>query len=111
MQVYHALLGGQLVVSTSEQGIADFRSAGRKLSADPAFIEAMQVAKVPQQTTGFVYVNLEATLPLVEGIAALAGVTLPPALQGSGLQPLRTLTAFSNLTRDESSFTVFLAVR
>ena len=111
VQIYHALLGGELVVSTSQQGITDFRGAGQKLSADPAFVEAMQAAKVPQQTTGFVYVNLEATLPLVQGIAALAGVTLPKALQGSGLQPLRTLTAFADRTRDESSFTVFLAVR
>ncbi len=111
VQVYHALLGGELVVSTSQQGIADFRSAGQKLSADPAFVEAMQAAKVPQQTTGFVYVNLEATLPLVQGIAALAGVTLPPALQVSGLSALQTLTAFANRTRDLSSFTVFLAVK
>jgi hypothetical protein len=111
VQVYHALLGGELVVSTSQQGIADFRSAGPKLSADAAFTGAMQAANVPQQTTGFVYVNLEATLPLVEAIAALAGVTVPPALQGSGLQPLRTLTAFADRTRDESSFTVFLAVK
>jgi hypothetical protein len=111
VQVYHALLGGELVVSTSQQGIADFRSAGQKLSADPAFVGPMQAAKVPQQTTGFAYVNLEATLPLVQGIAALAGVTLPPALQGSGLQPLRTLTAFAGRTRDLSSFTVFLEVR
>lgn len=111
VQVYHALLGGELVVSTSQQGIADLRSAGPRLSADPVFTGAMQAAAVPRQTTGFVYVNLEATLPLVEGIAALAGVTLPPALQGSGLQPLQTLTAFADRTRDESSFTVFLAVK
>ena len=111
VQVYHALLGGELVVSTSQQGIDDFRSAGPRLSADPVFTGAMQAADVPQQTTGFVYVNLEATLPLVEGIAALAGVTLPPALQGSGLKPLQTLTAFADRTRDESSFTVFLAVK
>ncbi len=111
IQIYHALLGGELVVSTSQQGIADFRSAGPKLSADPVFTGAMQAAGVPQQTTGFVYVNLEATLPLVTGIAALAGVTLPPALQGDGLKPLQTLTAFADRTRDESSFTVFLAVK
>lgn len=111
VQVYHALLGGELVVSTSQQGIADFRSAGPRLSSDPTFTEAMKAGGVPQLTTGFVYVNLEATLPLVSGIAALAGVTLPPALQGLGLQPLQTLTAFADRTRDESSFTVFLAVK
>ena len=111
VQVYHALLGGELVVSTSQQGIADFRAAGQKLSADPAFIEAMQTAKVPQQTTGFVYVNLKAVLPIVQGIAALAGVTLPPAVQGSGLTALQTLTAFADRTRDLSSFTVFLAIK
>jgi len=111
VQLYHALLGGELVVSTSQQGIADFRSDGQKLSADPAFTGALEAAGVPQQTTGFVYVNLGATLPLVQGIAALAGVTLPPAVQGADLSALRTLTAFADRTRDLSSFTVFLAVR
>lgn len=111
VQVFHALLGGELVVSTSQQGIDDFRSAGPKLAADPAFAGAQQASKMPEQTTGFAYVNLQAALPLVQGVAALAGVTLPPIAQGAGTTPLRTLTAFANRTRDESSFTVFLEVR
>lgn len=111
VQVFHATLGGQLVVSTSQAGIDDFRSAGEKLAADSAFKGAVAASGMPEQTTGFIYVNLENVLPLVQAIAPLAGVTLPPALQGSGLQSLRTLTAFADQTRDETSFTVFLEVR
>ena len=111
VQVFHATLGGELVVSTSQTGIDDFRSAGEKLAADPAFKGAVAASGMPEETTGFVYVNLDTALPVVQAIAPLAGVTLPPQLQGTGLQPLRTLTAFADRTRDESSFTVFLEVR
>ncbi|MES1248614.1 MAG: hypothetical protein ABUS54_13175, partial [Actinomycetota bacterium] len=47
----HALIGGQLVVSTAASGIAAFRNGARKLSADPAF----RAARIPALVTGLVY--------------------------------------------------------
>ena len=88
------MIGGELVVSTSQQGIAAFEGGGAKLASDGAFTEAQKASGMPALTTGFLYVNLEATLPLVQTLAPLAGVKLPPALRQADLGALRTLTAF-----------------
>jgi hypothetical protein len=109
LPVYHDVVGGKLIVSTSQQGIADFRSTGAKLSSDPSFTAAQHASAMPSQTTGFLYVNVASSLPLVELAAPLLGLDLPAALQTDG-SALKTLTAFSTRTGDESSFTVFLQV-
>jgi hypothetical protein len=102
----HATVDGALVVSTSQLGVAGFGS-GTALAADPAFTAAMAAAGAPSQTTGFAYVDLETAIPLVESLASLAGAKLPASLQGSGLDSLQSLTAFST----GSSFTVYLALK
>jgi hypothetical protein len=108
--IYHVTAGGQLIVSTSRQGIADFRSAGPKLSSDPSFKSAQQASAMPSQTVGFLYVNLASALPLVQTVGPLLGLKLPPALQ-TDVGALKTLTAYGTRAGDESSFTVFLQVR
>ena len=107
--IVHAIAGGQLVVSTSQQGIADFQSAGPKLSSDPSFKTAEQVSNMPDQTTGFLYVNLASALPLLEAIGPLLGLNLPSTLQ-TDAGALRTLTAYGTRNGDEAGFTLFLQV-
>jgi hypothetical protein len=104
-RVFHAVVGGELVISTSQQGIADFRSAGAKLSSDSAFRRAGHAAGMPAATTGFVYANLKAGLPLVQTLAPLTGVTVPSQ------QPLQSLTAFATRSGGLASYTVFLAAQ
>src|SRR5205085_12168157 len=58
VSVRHAVVGGQLVLSTSQQGIATFLAPGTKLSDDPAFQKASKAAGLPERTTGFVYANV-----------------------------------------------------
>jgi hypothetical protein len=101
VQLHTAVIGGEFVASTTQQGIDDFRGGGPKLSADPTFVEAKKQSGMPDQTTGFVYANLKDALPLL----ALAGVKLP-----AGLPQLRTLTAFGAAAHDESTFTTFVGV-
>ncbi len=103
--IVHAVAGGQLVVSTSKQGIADFQSGGAKLSSDPSFKAAQQTSNMPAQTTGFLYVNVASALPLLRTIGPLLGLTVPA---DAGV--LKTLTAFGTRTGDESAFTAFLQV-
>jgi hypothetical protein len=111
LPLYHDVTGGQLIVSTSRQGISDFLSGGAKLSSDGTFEEAQQASSMPAQTTGFLYVNLKDSLPLVQTLAPLAGVTLPSALQGGNLQALRTLTAFVARSGNDMTFTAFLEIK
>jgi hypothetical protein len=100
--LHRAIIGGQLVVSTSEAGIEAFRSGGAKLSADPSFLEAKKDSGMPDATTGFVYVDAKSALPLL----ALAGVKLP-----ADAPDLTTFTAYGAQQQDGSTFTAFLGVR
>jgi hypothetical protein len=101
LTLHHAVLGGQLVLSTSQRGIADFRAPGKKLSDDPDFQAAAKASGLPQQTTGFVYANLQAALPLLSALAPKTGL--------GDITALRSLTAFGTKTGAESSYTLFLA--
>src|SRR5260221_3974551 len=55
--IVHAVAGGQLVVSTSKQGIADFRSGGAKASSDPGFKTAQQTSNTPAGRAAFTSVK------------------------------------------------------
>jgi hypothetical protein len=107
--IVHAVLGGQLIVSTSQQGLDAFRSAGAKLSSDPGFKAAQQASGMPSQTTGFLYVDLPSVLPVVQVAAPLLGLQLPAGFQGAA-GALTSLTAWGTRTGAESSYSALLAV-
>jgi hypothetical protein len=109
LQLVHAQVGDAFVVSTSQQAVDAFAGAGPKLSADQAFQDAQQASGMPGQTTGFAYVDLNATLPLAQGLAALAGSTGSTTVPD--LSALHTLTAFGSGASDGvQRFTLFLQV-
>jgi hypothetical protein len=101
VRLFRAVIGGQFVLSTTEQGIDEFRSGGAKLSADPSFLQAKEDSGMPDRTTGFVYANVKDALPLL----ALAGVKLP-----AGLPQLRSVAAYGAAAGDESTITTFVGV-
>lgn len=101
LHLYRTTIGGQFVISTTQQGLDDFRAGGAKLSADPSFVEAKQQSGMGNETTGFVYANVKDALPLL----ALAGVKLP-----AGLPSFGTFMAYGGRAGAESSLTAFLGV-
>jgi hypothetical protein len=101
LKVYRATIGGQFVISTTQQGIDDFRSGGAKLSADPSFVAAKKQAGMGNETTGFVYANVKDALPLL----SLGGVKLP-----AGLPSFGTFLAYGGQAGAETSLTAFLGV-
>lgn len=110
IRLSHAVVGSNLVVSTSQQAIDAFKGAGQKLADDGTFAEARTASGMPDRTTGFLYVNLKDALPVVQGLASLAGITLPAG--GLDLGALRTLVAYgTGSTGGVSGFTAFLEVR
>jgi hypothetical protein len=109
VQLQHEVVGGKLVVSTSQQAIADFQGGGAKLADDSAFKDATSAAGMPSQTNGFVYANLTVALPLVEGLAALGGKSVSSDLQAN-LAPLHSVTGYATRSGDETSFTLFLQI-
>jgi len=101
LTLHRAVVAGRLVVSTTQQGIDDFRSNGPKLSSDPSFLEAKKQSGLPEQVTGFAYANVKDALPLLE----LAGLRLP-----AGMPDLRTFAAYSGTSGSDTTFTAFLGV-
>lgn len=73
LRLHTATLGGELVVSTTQRAIDDFRGAGAKLSSDPAFMAAEDAARLPANTTGFVYGGGSA----LGVLAPLLGIPVP----------------------------------
>lgn len=109
LQLSHTQVGDALVVSTSQQAIDAFTGAGPKLSTDATFQDAQQASGMPDQTTGFAYVDLKDALPLVQGLAALSGGTGSSGMPD--LSALHTLTAFGSGASDGvERFTAFFVV-
>jgi hypothetical protein len=110
LQLSHTQVGDALVVSTSQQAVNAFTGSGPKLAADATFQDAQQASGMPDQTTGFTFVDLKDALPLVQELAALSGATGPTAVPD--LSALHTLTAFGSGASDGvERFTVFLEVQ
>jgi hypothetical protein len=101
VKLYRKTMGGQFVVSTTQQGLADFSGGSPRLSADPSFFAAKSQSGMGAETTGFVYANVKDALPLL----SLAGVKLP-----AGLPSLSTFMAYGGQTDTEASLTAFLGV-
>jgi hypothetical protein len=99
-RLYRAVIGGQLVVSTTQSGIDAFRAGGTKLSGDRSFQDAKKAAGMPDRTTGFAYAD-ERGLPLL----ALAGVPVP-----KDLPPLHRFVAYGADDQDRSTLTALLDV-
>jgi hypothetical protein len=107
ISIFYGVEGGKLIVTDQEQAFQDLKGSGAKLSSDANFKEAVAAASMPDQTSGFLYVNLKDSIALIEGIARLGGSTLSPTTVAN-LRPLRTFLAWGTLGQAESTFTAFL---
>jgi hypothetical protein len=107
VSLYYAGFDGHLVVTSARSGIADLRADGDRLVDDPVFQDAREAADMPDQTTGFLYVNLQDLVPFVLGY--LEGTDLPEEVR-SNLEPLRYLLVYGAQDGDTNRFSAFLAI-
>ena len=68
---------------TGAQSIEEIRSGGPRLADDDAFKSARDAAGMPDETAGFVWLDIEDGLPLVVGLAEASGGT-PRSRRSSG---------------------------
>jgi hypothetical protein len=108
--VYTAVFDGKLVVTTAPGGISGLRDGGQKLTADPVFKSAKSAAKLPDSTTGFVFLNLKDAIPLLQNLAQLGGQQIPSQVSGN-LAPLRSFLAYATKDGSETRFTAFLQLQ
>jgi hypothetical protein len=108
--LYYATFDGKLVITDSPTGITGLKDGGPKLSDDEVFKDAQSAAGMPDETKGFVYVNVKDTAPMVEGLSALGGSGIPPDVSAN-LEHVRSFLAYGSGSGDENRFDAFLEIR
>ena len=103
-------LRGKLVITDSPTGISGLKDGGQKLSDDQVFKDAKSAAGMPDETKGFVYVNVKDAAPMVEGLSALGGGGIPPDVSAN-LEHVRSFLAYGSGSGDENRFDAFLEIR
>jgi hypothetical protein len=108
--IFYAAFDGKLVITSAQTGISGLKESGPRLADDATFKDATSAAGMPDETSGFVYLNLKDSIPLLESLAQLGGQTIPSDV-GGNLQPLHAFVAYAKSSGDEASFTAFLQVK
>jgi hypothetical protein len=108
--LYYGSAGGRVFLSSSRRVVTELGDGGQKLADDPTFTEARDAAGMPDRTSGFLYVNLKDSVPLIEGLAQLGGTQVPGDVD-SNLRHLRTFLAFASAKTGEDRFTAFLGIK
>jgi uncharacterized protein DUF3352 len=108
--VHYGVVDGTVVITSGLTGISDYGAAGQRLPDSADFKQAQEAAGMPDSTGGFLYLNLKNSIPLLEGLAALAGKS-PPAEVTENLRPLRSLLAWTDRSGDSRTFDAFLEIK
>ena len=101
---------GHLVLTTAESGIADFGGADN-LRSDPRFAEASEAAGLPDETGGFVYVDVKGVVELVTlgGLLGAVDRDVDPEVLRN-LEPLNALVMYGTASEDEQQFAGLLTI-
>jgi hypothetical protein len=110
LSIYYAAFDGHLVITTSEQGIVDLQSGENRLADDEAFKATTSAAGLPDETTGFLYVDLSKALPAVLGLAGAGGANVPATIR-TNLEPLHSLVLYGTRDGDMAKFVGVLAIQ
>jgi hypothetical protein len=106
--ILYGVVDGKLVVTDNPTAVRDLRDGGRDaLSDDSTFQAARDAAGMPDETNGWLYVNLKDAVPLVEGLAGLGGQQVPAEVSAN-LRPLRSAIVFGASDDDVETVKVFV---
>ena len=107
--VYYAAFDGKLVITSATTGISELGEGGEKLTDDETFTQAQEAAEMPDETAGFVYVNIEDAIPLLENFAQTAGQPLPNEAR-SNAEPLRSALFYATAEKGKATVKGFLRI-
>lgn len=111
VSVFVASIEGRLVLTTAEAGITDF-GGENSLRDDPRFTAVSSAVGLPDETAGFVYVDIERVVELVTvgGLLGAAGAGDIGADELRNLDPLGALLLYGTASADEQRFAGLLTI-
>ena len=109
-QLHFGVKDGKIVLTNNAAGISGVGSPSQSLADSADFQEAKKAAELPDDTGGFLYLDLKNTIPLIEGFAGLAGSKIPAEVTGN-LRPLRSFLEWSAGSGNSRTFDAFLEIK
>ena len=107
--IFHAVVDGKLVVSNSEERIGDVGAGGQRLSDDSDFSAAREAAGMPDETLGFLFLDLEDGIPFALDYAEREDADVPPEARAN-TAPLRSFLAWAERDGKRTEVTSFLSI-
>ena len=99
----------KVVVTIGQGAIAKLRGDGDKLADDEGFKDARDAAGMPDESVGFMWLDLEDGIPMVLGLASASGESIPAEIR-ENLEPLGSFLAWADSDGRSGSFTAFLQI-
>ena len=110
LPIHIAVVDDQVVATTaSSPAKALERARGGSLADDEDFKQAKEAAGMPDETGGFLYVDVADALPLLS-LAGFAGVDVPNELL-ENLRPISSVIAWSQADGTTSAQTLFVHIQ
>jgi hypothetical protein len=105
--LYFGVDGSDLVISNSNAAFG--RTVSSSIADDPAFTQAKKAAGLPDQSAGFVFVNVKQAVPVIEGLEQAKGGAVP-SHASQNLAPLQSFLAYTTASGDLQKFSGLLLV-
>lgn len=106
INISYAVDKGRIIVTDLPSGAAKLGAGGDSMADDPDFKAAAEAAGLPDETTGFAYVNVADALSILD---TLASENVPADVRAN-LRPLQTLLLFGAKEGDKATVGGFLGI-
>lgn len=107
VSILYGTFDGKLVVTDNANAIRELKRTDDKLADSTTFKDAKDAAGLPDETAGWMYVNLKDAVPVIESLTELGGAKLPARIDAN-LRPLRSFVAYGTTEGDLTSAVLFL---
>jgi hypothetical protein len=107
--ILYGAVDGKLVVTDNANAIRSLKTGDRPKLADddPTFKAVRDAVHMPEKTNGWLYLNVEDGLPLVEAVAELANQKLPK-VWAENLRPVRGVLVYGTRSGDTQTLVAFV---
>jgi len=108
VSLYYGVVEDHLVITTAVKGIADLVAGSGSLADDPQFQKAKEAAGLPDDSSGFVYVDLSGALGALESAGVLRNADAETL---SNLRPLAYVLGYATAGEKQTRFAGFIRIQ